>query len=312
MTKKSLPLLVTDDIALDLEREKRSNAVKTCAGVLAQKLGTSIDLVHVENLLLYPVKTSSFKPFIDRYFKEQKEKFAAIASSFQIPVKARFINGEPVEKIISLASKRNAYEMIVLGTHGRTGLSRMIAGSVAEEVIRKARIPVMTLGPKAQKENEYFRGPILKLLVPTGLTSNSLRAEEYGVDLARRLGAEVVFFHSIRESLHPVLQTAVSVPNPPIQVAELFKELKETAVKHLTNKVKKAARRRVPAKYVLDDQFISASEGILVETTRLSASLIVIGTHGRSLIQGAFFGRTARDVILGASVPVVTVRSKRS
>ena len=72
-------------------------------------------------------------------------------------------------------------------------------GSVAEELIRQSHIPVMTVGPHAQKmASKFLKQVPIKILIPTSLTRNTWRAEIYGVDLARRLNAEVIFFHNMQ------------------------------------------------------------------------------------------------------------------
>src|SRR5262249_39600334 len=155
-----------------------------------------------------PVQAPYHKPLIERHLSELKARLNKAAKALPVSTRALFLNGEPVEKIVDLSSKKNAYEMIVVGTHGRKGVGRLILGSVAEEIIRNATIPVLAIGPEAKTPSpDSFEGPI-KILVPTGLTPNSERAETYAVSLAKRLDAEVILFHSMHESLHPVLQTA--------------------------------------------------------------------------------------------------------
>jgi nucleotide-binding universal stress UspA family protein len=61
-----------------------------------------------------------------------------------IPYTHRLIEGKPASAILKLAADENV-ELIVMGTHGRTGFQRMVLGSVAEEVVRKAKCPVLTL-----------------------------------------------------------------------------------------------------------------------------------------------------------------------
>lgn len=309
--RKPASLMVADDIQQGAEYEKRSNAVRSYATMLAEKLGASIDLVYVEKFPLYPSHVSRYKALIVQYAKGKRARLNEIVGTFRTPAKAILISGEPANRILSLSSKR-AYEMVVLGTHGRVGLKRLILGSVAEEVVRHARIPVMTIGPESHEgAPRFLSGSSLKVLIPTSLTSNSIRAEEYGITLAKRLGAEVVFFHSMHETIHPIFLTAFSVPNPPPQIRGLFMEMKDSLIKQLSTKVKKALRKKVYATYVLNEQTIEASDAVLTESAKIGASLIVMGTHGRSLISGAYFGRTARDVILAATVPVVTVHSKK-
>ena len=61
-----------------------------------------------------------------------------------VPVEYRLAEGEPAEEIVRLA-KETGCDLIVLGTHGRTGLERLLMGSVAEQVVRKAPCPVLTV-----------------------------------------------------------------------------------------------------------------------------------------------------------------------
>jgi len=308
-----LPLLLADDLATGAEREKRSENVKTCASKIAMKLGCSIVLVHAENHSHHPIRAIQYQRLLDQYREEQIKKLDEATQFLRVPTKPLFVEGEPAKKITSLAEKRNDYEMIVLGTQGRRGLSRLILGSVAEEVIRQSCIPVMTVGPVAQEKAAVFLNqPKIRILIPTSLTPNSVRAEVYGVSLAQRLGAEVVFFYNMRDALHPVLQTAFSVPKPPPKIRNLFQEMKAASLKQLTDKVERASRKEIIATCILDDKALVASESVLHEVARSSASLVVMGTHGRSMATGAFFGRTVRDVILGSPVPVITVHSRKA
>jgi nucleotide-binding universal stress UspA family protein len=62
----------------------------------------------------------------------------------KIPVERYFVQGDPAGEIVRLA-KEHQCDLIVMGTHGRTGLSRLLMGSVAEQVLRKAHCPVLTV-----------------------------------------------------------------------------------------------------------------------------------------------------------------------
>ncbi|MDA1049201.1 MAG: universal stress protein [Planctomycetota bacterium] len=61
----------------------------------------------------------------------------------------RLVTGEPAHAIVRLATQENA-DMIVIGTHGRTGLTRLLMGSVAESVVRRAACPVITVKQNAE------------------------------------------------------------------------------------------------------------------------------------------------------------------
>ena len=61
----------------------------------------------------------------------------------EVPYEHRLITGDPATAVVELADEE-AVDMIVMGTHGRTGLSRLLMGSVAEAVVRRAKCPVLT------------------------------------------------------------------------------------------------------------------------------------------------------------------------
>jgi nucleotide-binding universal stress UspA family protein len=83
-----------------------------------------------------------------------------------VPVVRRLHVGHPVHEILSVAKETNA-GLIVMGTHGRTGLGRMLLGSVAEQVLRNAKCPVLTVkgpvpgtsGPEAE-DDQYAAGVV--------------------------------------------------------------------------------------------------------------------------------------------------------
>ncbi len=316
MARKILPILLTEDAAIDPDRSKRSAAVKYFANRLAAKLQTSIELLHVDELSQYPIHSAAFDPWIEKYLADQKARVLRMCESFTVPVKTQFASGDPVAKILSLSNKKKAYSLIVLGTHGRSGLARLIAGSVAEEVIRNSRVPVMTVGPAAQANHANFldtaqKSSPIRILVPTALTPNSKRAEDYAVELARGLGASLVLFHSLQSTFHPVLHTAFATPTGAKQLGPVIDELRESALKRLDRLAAKIRKQSVEVVTVLDDRSQSSGEAVLKQARGSQVALIVQGTHGRPAISEAFFGRTARDVIRDASCPVITVHSKR-
>ena len=71
----------------------------------------------------------------------------------EVPHEHRLITGEPASAVVHLAEEEGV-DMIVLGTHGRTGLSRLLMGSVAEAIVRRAKCPVLTYKQPANKASE--------------------------------------------------------------------------------------------------------------------------------------------------------------
>jgi len=81
----------------------------------------------------------------ERANKDELHRFiGSVASAASTPLKERVVSGDARERIVSIA-ERDDFDLIVLGTHGRTGRPRMLAGSVAESVVRTASRPVVTV-----------------------------------------------------------------------------------------------------------------------------------------------------------------------
>lgn len=90
------------------------------------------------------------------------------ASISDIPVETEVLIGRPAEAIVDMAEKRNA-DLIIMGTHGRTGLTHLLMGSVAEFVLRHAQCPVLTVRPGTGKH--------LNREVPTALATSAQKGE---------------------------------------------------------------------------------------------------------------------------------------
>ena len=129
-----------------------SAAALSFAYSLASQLGASIDVLHVmdpSDTLLTPAdKPAAGDPAAARALLHT---FVAEGTGDRVPIAERLESGDPRERIVAVAAADNI-DMIVMGTHGRTGLSRLLMGSVAEAVVRRAPCPVITYKQKAHRE----------------------------------------------------------------------------------------------------------------------------------------------------------------
>ncbi len=122
---------------------------------LATQFSASLHLVHVvqDIALIASPFAGGFPP--DYYIKQTQyatdelAKLPGKTAEFKGSVIRKVLEGTPFVEIIKYA-KENAVDMIVMGTHGYKGLEHLIIGSVAENVVRKAPCPVLTIHPKGQ------------------------------------------------------------------------------------------------------------------------------------------------------------------
>jgi nucleotide-binding universal stress UspA family protein len=146
-----------------------SNNALTYAQELAQKFSSEIVLLHVDQPLAPVMMTPELGPAMDvgamgRIAEEQRilaqkelDKVADRLRATGLKVKVLLKVGSPFLEIIHTAQTENA-DLIVLGTHGRTGLAHVLMGSVAERVVQKAHCPVLTVRHPDRK----FKHPLDK------------------------------------------------------------------------------------------------------------------------------------------------------
>ena len=139
------PILVATDF------EEASLRALSAAQAIGAGLVAPIALVHVYRLPLYAYPTIepvpmpaplAFEPEIEA---AASRALASFGASFGISASRTFVReGDPADEILAVAAAIGA-RMIVLGTHGRRGLTHVLLGSVAEQVVRRASVPVLTV-----------------------------------------------------------------------------------------------------------------------------------------------------------------------
>lgn len=126
---------------------------------LARDHGARLVLVHVTSsvVITAPFVTIPPEP-VDIREQLQKELAALQPSEPGIQIDRHVREGDPGREILSLAQEIHA-DLIVMGTHGRTGLGRLLVGSVAEQVLRKAVCPVLTVKPPVPQGSAGAKAP---------------------------------------------------------------------------------------------------------------------------------------------------------
>lgn len=240
------------------------------AAALAQSCGATLDAVYVEpwqvgvHLMpppdLTPERVSILRNLIVKVVGDKTEVV--------------ILQGEPADRILSYARRHHA-DLIVVGTHGRTGLKRALLGSVAEDIIRASPVPVLAARGPVQ--------PIRSILAPVNFTGYA----EFGLGYAA--GAAVLLNAAV---------TALHVTDDPIWEGNLRFRLSR-----LINRLPPDTRKgcRIEA----DMKVGEVAAGIL--KARKGHDWLVMVAHEKSLIKDAFFGTTLERVLRRSPVPVLAV-----
>ncbi len=311
MPKRST-ILVADDIEDRTDAGKRrSQAIRFAASVLAERLGAELSLLYVEDIKTLPAARfdlSGMQAWHDRHqhvLEETGKQFSGL-------VRCSLQSGSPVEEILKALRSKTPPELAVLGTRGKEGLQRLFLGSVAEEVIRRANRPVMVIGTKAQKKAWFLAADRmqLRILVATDLGNSSRAAERYALSLAKRTGARVFLFHAPGDSFRAMMENTMVPGMVPDDLDAVLARVREDAVKTLQKKTGFFQRHGVACDYKLEESSAS-SASLIHQEAQKDYSLVIMGTHGRNVVLNAYFGSTARETILNATIPVIVVHSGR-
>lgn len=125
---------------------------------LAAALGASVTVAHIWQPLTYALAQGVGIPVsedLDHYLGDLNSKLDTLTAPYSlkgVKIDVAIVAGVPYKEIVQLAMERNA-DMIVMGTHGHTGVAHVLLGSVAERVVRTSPIPVLTVRQPLAKEN---------------------------------------------------------------------------------------------------------------------------------------------------------------
>lgn len=192
--------------------------------------------------------------------------------------------------------KEHDIDLVVLGTHGRTGAQKILLGSSAEEVFRRSRVPVITIGPGV-RSGAHNDARFRCVLLPTDFTPESLAAVPYAVSLAQENQARLIVLHVIKK-----FGQGPRDSDGKFSVAEAMHQLYEL--------VPKDAELWCRPEALVN--YGEPSEMILQAAEERSVDLVVMGVRDATVhpTAAAHLARaTAYKVVANARCPVLTVRA---
>jgi nucleotide-binding universal stress UspA family protein len=240
---------------------------------------------------------------VRRGLLEELDRFAEPARSSGVPMHFTVEEGNVVNEILSEAAEHHA-DLIVMGTHGRSGFDRVALGSVTEKVLRRAPCPVLTV-PPADTTVPVADGPPFKRIVcAVDFSDASLKGLDHAVTLAQEDDAQLFVTHVIAwpddATLPPALAQAITSTR---------REWEHEKLRQLQQLVPESARTWCRPETVL--RVGSPARELLRLAAERDADLIVMGVHGHGAIDRALFGATAHKVVRDARCAVLTVRTRK-
>ena len=226
--------------------------------------------------------------------------FMTTGSATGLRIDALVCEGNTAAEILDQAAAMKA-DLLVMGTHGRSGYDRLLLGSVTEKVLWKASCPVMTVPHGGPGAVPFGPIPYQRILCPIDFSESSLQALKFAVSLAQS-GTQVTVLHVVTPELEDTSQLESGAG---MTVGEFLKEREDALARQLRRVVAGAANRASIEPLMAHGK--PWREVLRVAAERHS-DLLVMGVQGRGAARLFFLGSTTQHVVRQASCPVLTLR----
>jgi nucleotide-binding universal stress UspA family protein len=276
---------------------------------LAKKRGGTVHLLHVLDVNLFTLGSGngiwlagSDMERVEQAMTEHAETrlnhLADSAAQHGVVAKQHIMKGNPGQAISQQAASLGC-GLIVLATHGRSGLDHIVFGSTAERVMRESPIPVLAV---KHPEHEFvdrldLEIELKRVLFPTDFSPYSEKGLPYATHLCKEFGATLVIAH---------------INDLPLILPEYLPELSTSPTQDLEQYGLESLERIAGGVTEAPVETIQATGRPHTEIAKLvdeqNIDLVVMPTHGRTGISHLLLGSVAEKVIRAANCPVLTVR----
>ena len=208
--------------------------------------------------------------------------------------------GPVVPEILRAAA---TVDLIVMGTHGATGLERLLVGSVAEKVLRKAPCPVITV-PRVARPASGADLALNTILCAVDFSPSSTQAFNYALSFAEKTHGRLLLLHALEWFAEDDDEAAPNADRAAFPTSE------QDALAQLEELVPPDARSQRDPEALIG--YGNPALEVLRVAAEQRADLIVLGVQGRGALDLTLFGSTAQQVVRDAMCPVLTVKSEPS
>jgi nucleotide-binding universal stress UspA family protein len=297
-----------DRILVPLDGSRLAEAALPAAEALRLTFGSSITLIHVLERGS-PKETHGELHLSDRqeaeeYLDETARRYFPADAKIERHVHTGGISDVPAS--LTEHSRELAQDLIIMCVHGRGGISRILAGSLAERTVEKQTVPVLLVRAGAG-------GPIAPSLRTIIVALDGKPSHEQGLAVAAELAAKTGA-RLLLTTIVPTLSTLIGERGAtgrllPVATAELLEQTEESAGHYLSGHAV-----RLAAKGISFEIFVhrgNPPRQIVSLARKTGADLIVVGTHGRTGSKAFWAGSMAHKIVGATAVPVLLVPAAR-
>jgi nucleotide-binding universal stress UspA family protein len=279
---------------------------------IAEKTGASVNLTHVSccdpptDLLQntpFQYEGVSMEAYEEKHAEERRRYLGEKAAVLQEQLPGSKVDSTLLEGYVTEALERQATaidaKMVIMTTHGRTGVSRAWLGSVADSLVRHSSFPLLVIRPL--KDGETFPEARFKhFLVPLDGSPIGEKILEPTVELGKAMGARFTLLHVVAP--HVTVGARVS----PLPAGHLREKLGK-AEEYLGGVTERLKGQGIEAEPLIDSHFAPA-RAILKTAEARKTDLIAIATHGYTGVKRALLGSVTDKVLRAAQWPLLLER----
>jgi nucleotide-binding universal stress UspA family protein len=234
-------------------------------------------------------------PKVRELARDRLDAFVALSRVEGVKTRMSVVEGEPAASILETAKSEHT-SLICLGTHGRSGLERLMLGSVTEKVMRKATCPVLTVS-QPREEGPPTEAPFKNIVCAVDFSMTSLKAVEYSLSLAQEAGGRLTLFHALE------WVPGERGEDPP----SVFRDYRVRMEEEMQNRLERIVPDEAKSYCKVVVRTGRAYRELLTLAREFGAELIVMGVRGRNPLDLMLFGSTTAHVVRHAECPVLTI-----
>ncbi|MBN9392922.1 MAG: universal stress protein [Chloroflexi bacterium] len=311
-----------NSVIVSLDGSELSEKALPYALKLANTLKVKLTLLRVVDVADFPDFTfqrgledaNEYLAYMKKFLAYERENpLLTIDPDFEV------LMGSPAEEICRYVQKE-AGALLVMTTHGRTGFSRLLVGSVAGEVLRKLHLPVLLMRPFGLKQTHTLQELLdaqdepyartfledgIRLLVPLDQTARSEAALEPAFDLAASLHAPVNLATVFLPPENNLYGESIALAFSPEEMLRREEISRDTASGYLHQVTHLAHAKGVEtqAEVLMGDPYVRITE----YAAQIEPDLIVMATHARGEVGRLIFGSVANKLLQNTHLPVLMV-----
>ena len=298
-----------------LDGSELAEIVFPYAKELAGRLDIDVILLHVYSqamrgsMPMYKAYIESTAENIGMQAQQIQQSLSTSKSAKPVEVRGELVMGYHADEILRFAEE-NAVNLIMMASHGRSGAQRWSIGSVADKILRAARVPVWLVHADAEKAVPYDQWHSRTLLVPISGSDVSAIVIPHAIALAKQKGAsmDVVLMQVVEPPITPSYYSP-ELTGMPLNWGQFVEQeiarSKKATQEYLTDVEKQFREVGINvSSLVLTGK---PAEEIVTYAGKNPFTVVIMATHGRTGLSRLVYGSVAQSVLYGITNPMVLI-----